>query len=88
MSKQTLSLDKWDKIKKAFRDHFDSKNVEIDNDMFEYSRGSEILRIEKEGDISGAMPLHEVNLSKAKEIVFASSGVELKTEEDSYVFKR
>lgn len=89
MSRQTLNLqDDWEEIKEAFRDHFSSENVEISEDMIKYSRNGEHLKIENNGEVSGAMPLHEASFSGVKEITFKQSGIELKSNEFSYSFRR
>ena len=88
MSEQILSLDNWDEVKQAFRDHFNPENVEMLNDAVKYSSGSEFLEVGKDGEVSGAMPLHEADLSSVREIVFRDSEIELKSGKESYVFRR
>ena len=88
MSEQALSLDNWEEVKQAFKDHFSPENVEVNGDVVKYSKGSESLKVGKDGEVSGAMPLHEASLSGVKEILFRDSEIELKSGKESYVFRR
>ena len=88
MSEQALSLDNWEKVKQAFRDHFNPENVEVNSDIVKYSKESESLKVGKDGEVSGAMPLHEASFSGVKEIVFRDTEIELKSGKESYVFRR
>jgi hypothetical protein len=88
MSEQALSLDNWEEVKQVFRDHFKPESVEVNNDTIKYSKGSEFLKVGKDGEVSGAMPLHETSLSGVKEIVFRDSEIEFKSGKESYVFRR
>ena len=88
MSEQALTLDNWEEVKQAFKDHFNPENVKVKSDMVKYSKGSESLKVGTDGEVSGAMPLHEASLSGVKEIVFRGSEIELKSGQESYVFRR
>jgi hypothetical protein len=88
MSEQALNLDNWAEVKQAFRDHFSPENIEVNSDIVRYSRGSESLKVGKDGEVSGAMPLHEASFSGVKEILFRDSEIELKSGKESYVFRR
>lgn len=89
MSEQTLNLEtEWEKIKEAFKDHFSPENVEIEGEVIEYSRNGEHLKIWRNGEVSGAMPLHENEYSEVTEIIFRDSEIELKSDNFSYIFRR
>ena len=88
MSEQALSLDNWEEMKQAFRNYFKPENVEVSGGVVEYSKGRESLKVGKDGEVSGAMPLHEASLSEVKKIVFRDSEIELKSGKESYVFRR
>ncbi len=89
MSEQNLNLENdWEEIKQAFRNHFIPEKLEIDEEKIKYSKSGEHLIIEKNGDVSGAMPLHETTISDAKEIIFRDSEIELRSDDFSYKFRR
>lgn len=89
MSEQALNLQsEWKKIQEVFKDHFSSKNVEIEDGVIGYSRDGEYLKIWKNGEVSGAMPLHENEFSNVDRIIFRDSEIELKSENFSYIFRR
>jgi uncharacterized protein YydD (DUF2326 family) len=88
MSEQTLNLSEWQKVRKAFKDHFNSENIEIRDEIIKYFRKGEGLIIRKEGEISGSMPLHENDLSQVEEIVFRDSEIEIKSDSLNYIFRR
>lgn len=89
MSEQTLNLEnEWRKVQEAFKDHFGSENVEIKEKMVGYSRNGEHLKIWKNGEVSGAMPLHENEFSIVDLIIFRDSEIEVKSDNSSYTFRR
>ena len=89
MSEQSLNLtEDWEKVREAFKNHFNSENVEIRDEMMRYSRSGEGLKIRKNGEISGSMPLHENSLSQVEKIVFRDSEIEFKSDVGSYAFRR
>ena len=50
MSEQTLNLEtEWEEIQNAFKNHFMSNNVEIEDEIIEYSKNGEHLKIWKNG---------------------------------------
>ncbi|MFO7793686.1 MAG: hypothetical protein R6V35_01805 [Candidatus Nanohaloarchaea archaeon] len=89
MSQQTLNLEtEWKEVQEAFKGHFKSENVEIGDEMIEYSRNGEYLKIQRDGEVSGAMPLHENEFSKVDQIIFRDSEIEVKSDNFSYTFRR
>ena len=89
MSEQALSLQsEWKEVQQAFKDHFGSENVEIKEKMVEYSRDGEYLKIWKNGEVSGAMPLHENEFYKVDQVIFRDSEIEVKSDNSSYTFRR
>lgn len=88
MSEQALNITEWDQVKQAFKNHFEPENVKVEENSVEYVRTGEHLRIEKDGTVSGAMPLHDSEFSGVEKIVFRDSEVELKSDEFSYTFRR
>jgi len=89
MSEQTLNIqDDWKRIIEEFRNHFTSKNTQILSDMIKYSGCGEYLKICKNGDISGEMPLHKVELSNVEEVTYENSQIKFKSRRSSYTFKR
>ena len=89
MSEQTLNLDKnWNKIIQNFRDHFKSRNLEIKEEIIKYSKNGEYLILNRDGGLSGAMPLHENNFSQVKEVTFRDSEIEFKSDNFTYIYRR
>ena len=89
MSEQSLNLiEDWEKVREAFKNHFNSENVEIRDEMMKYSRSGEGLKIRKNGEISGSMPLHQSKLTHVEEIVLRDSKIEFKSDAGSYTFRR
>jgi|GEM_PF-1535254 len=89
MSEQTLNLDReWSEVIEAFRDHFRSKNLEIKEDMIKYSRNGEYLILNRDGELSGAMPLHENSFSQVEEVTFSDSEIKFKSDNFSYIYRR
>jgi hypothetical protein len=89
MSEQSLNLtEDWEKVREAFKNDFKSENVEIRDEMMRYSRSGEGLKIRKNGEISGSMPLHQSKLTQVEEIVFRDSEIEFKSDVGSYAFRR
>jgi len=89
MSEQSLNLtEDWKKVREAFKNDFKSENVEIRDEMMRYSRSGEGLKIRKNGEISGSMPLHQSKLTQVEEIVFRDSEIEFKSDVGSYAFRR
>lgn len=88
MSEQALSLDEWSKVREAFRNHFNDQNIEVQDEKCRYSRNGEHLAIQKDGEVSGAMPLHENKFSQAEKVIFRDSEIEIKSENSAYKFRR
>ena len=89
MSEQTLNLEtEWKEVQEAFKDHFNAENVETDDEMVKYSREGDYLKICRNGEVSGAMPLHENEFSEVTEVIFRNSEIELKSGNFSYIFRR
>lgn len=89
MSEQTLNLQsEWEKIQESFKYHFRPENVEIKDEMVEYSKNREHLKIWRNGEVSGAMLLHKNESSSVEEIIFRDSEIEVKSEDFSYTFRR
>jgi predicted RNA binding protein with dsRBD fold (UPF0201 family) len=89
MSEQSLNLtEDWKKVREAFKNDFKSENVEIRDEMMRYSRSGEGLKIRKNGEISGSMPIHQSKLTQVEEIVFRDSEIEFKSDVGSYAFRR
>jgi hypothetical protein len=89
MSEQSLNLtEDWEKVREAFKNHFNSENVEIRDEMMRYSRSGEGLKIRKNGEISGSMPLHQSKLTQVEEIVFRDSEIEFKSDVGIYAFRK
>lgn len=89
MSTQALSLDSdWDEIREKFREHFREENLEIEDSEITYSRGGEQLRIHKNGEVSGKMPLHSNQIKDAEKIEITGSEIKIHSENSEYVFRR
>jgi len=89
MSEQTLSLqDDWEQLKKAFRTHFRDKNLEIDENMINYSDSGEHLEINRDGTVSGGMPLHKNKMENVKKIQISDSEIKIISETTEYTFRR
>jgi hypothetical protein len=89
MSEQVLNLkNDWEKVKERFRSHFSQDNIEVTRDRCKYSGSGETLVINRDGSLSGYMPLHQSKFSDAEEIVFRDDEVELSSESFSYIFRR
>ena len=79
MSKQSLNLtEEWQEIREAFKNHFNSENVEIEDEIIKYCGNREGLKIWKDVEISGSMPLHQNKLTQVEEIVFRDSEIQFK----------
>jgi hypothetical protein len=89
MSKQTLNLqDDWERIKEKFREHFGGRNLEINSDRIKYSRSGEHLEIKRNGEASGAMPLHSNEMEDANQIQISDSEVRIYSNSSEYIFRR
>jgi len=89
MSEQTLSLpNDWEQLKKAFRTHFRVENLEIDENMINYSGSGEHLEINRDGTVSGGMPLHENKMENVKKIQISDSEIKIISETAEYTFRR
>ncbi|MFB6242186.1 MAG: hypothetical protein ABEJ36_05305 [Candidatus Nanosalina sp.] len=80
--------DDWKKIKEKFREHFEQRNIVIERERMEYSKSGEHLEIKRNGEISGAMPLHSNKMEKANRIQISNSEIKIISEDSKYSFRR
>ena len=88
MSRQLLDLNKdWSKIKEKFREHFQVRNINITDNQLKYEKSGEKLVIDRNGEVTGSMPLHESEL-KASEVIFRENEIKLISDDSKYVYRR